>query len=122
MERYLFSLIGEPNHYDRWDNASEEQKEVVFAHYRDFTAAVRAQGGLVAGEALDRPSIGFTIVRGVGGRRPEPGGFGTAVERLCGFYLADLPDEDCARSVAALLPPGYSVEVRLCPDVGVTPR
>ena len=122
MPRYVFALIGEPDHYDRWDAASEEQQQRVFAHYRAFTTAVRERGMLVAGEAFDRPSSAFTARRDIQPRSTTDGPFAEVAEQLCGFYLADLPNESAARELALLLPPDYSVEVRHCPDVGVTPR
>jgi hypothetical protein len=122
VPRYVFSLIGEPDHYDRWDAASEEQHQGVFNHFRAFTEAVREQGMLVAGEAFDRPSRAFTARRDTQPRITTDGPFAEVAEQLCGFYLADLPNEAAARDLALLLPPDYSVEVRHCPDVGVTPR
>ena len=122
MSRYLFTLIGEPDHYDNWDASSDEHQQRVFAHFRAFTDAVRLRGRLVAGEALDRPSSAFTTRRDSGLRVATDGPFAEAVEQLCGFYLVDLPDDATARELALLLPPDYSVEVRHCPDVGVTPR
>jgi hypothetical protein len=94
----------------------------VFDHFRAFTDAVRLRGVLVAGEALDRPSTAFTARRDTPLRSVTDGPFAEKVEQLGGFYLADLPDEAAARELVLLLPPGYSVEVRHCPDVGVTPR
>jgi hypothetical protein len=122
MPRFVFTLIGEPDHYDRWDAASEEQQQRVFDHFRAFTEAVREQGTLVAGEAFDRPSRAFTARRDTHPRSITEGPFAEGAEQLCGFYLADLPSEAVAREHALLLPPDYSVEVRHCPDVGVTPR
>jgi hypothetical protein len=122
MSRYLFALIGEPDHYDRWEAASEDDQQRVLDHFRAFTDAVRLRGALVGGEALDRPSSAFTARRGSGLRSPTDRPFAETAEQLCGFYLADLPDEATARELALLLPPDYSVEVRHCPDVGVTPR
>ena len=122
MPRYMFALIGEPDHYDRWDAASEEHQQAVFDHFRAFTEAARERGRLVAGEAFDRPSRAFSARRDTRPRSTEDGPFAAVDEQLCGFYLADVPDEGVARELALLLPPVYSVEVRHCPDVGVTPR
>ncbi len=122
MSRYLFALIGEPDHYDNWEASSDVDQQRVFDHFRAFTDAVKLRGTLVAGEALDRPSSAFTTRRDSGLRVATDGPFAETVEQLCGFYLADLPDEATARELALLLPPDYSVEVRHCPDVGVTPR
>ena len=122
MLRFVFSVIGEPDHYDRGDAASEEQRQRVFDHFRAFTEAVSAEGTLVAGEAFDRPSRAFTARRDTQPRLTTDGPFAEVAEQSCGFYLADLPSEAAARKLALLLPPDYSVEVRHCPDVGVTPR
>ena len=122
MPRYLFALIGEPDHYENWDASSDQEQQEVLNHYRVFTDAVRTRGVLVAGEALDRPSSAFTARRDTQPRSVTDGPFAETVEQLCGFYLADLPNEEAARELALLLPPDYSVEVRHCPDVGVTHR
>jgi hypothetical protein len=118
----MFTLIGEPDHYDRWDAASEQEQQRVFGHFRAFTEAVSEQGMLVAGEAFGRPSSAFTARRETQPRSTTDGPFAQVDEQSCGFYLADLPDEAAARELAVLLPPEYSVEVRHCPDVGVTRR
>lgn len=126
MERFLFTIIGEPDHYDRWDRVADQERDDVFAQFAAFSAAVEQRGRVVAGEALGRPSSGFHVPRAdavVGAARAGTDGpYAEAVDQLCGFYLADLPDEAAAREVARLLPRQYSVEVRACPDVGVTPR
>ena len=122
MPRYVFVLIGEPDHYDNWDASSEDQQQQVFDHFRAFTEAVRKRGNLVAGEALDRPSSAFTARRDSQPRLVTDGPFTETSEQICGFYVADLPNEASARELVLLLPAGYSVEVRHCPDVGVTPR
>jgi hypothetical protein len=122
MPRFVFTLIGEPDHYDRWDAASEEEQQRVFDHFRAFKEAVSERGRLVAGEAFDRPSRAFTARRDAQPRLATDGPFAEVAEQLCGFYLADLPNEAAARELVLLLPPDYSVEVRHCPDVGVTPR
>ncbi len=122
MPRYLFAIIGEPDHYDTWDGASDIEQQQVLDHFRAFTDAVRQRGTLVAGEALDRPSSGFTARRDREPRLVTEGPFAEAAEQLCGFYVADLPSEATARELVLLLPHAYSTEVRHCPDVGVTPR
>ncbi len=104
MSRYLFALIGEPDHYDNWEASSDVDQQGVFDHFRAFTDAVKLRGTLVAGEALDRPSSAFTTRRDSGLRVATDGPFAETVEQLCGFYLADLPDEATAaraRSPAA---------------------
>jgi hypothetical protein len=122
MPRYVFVLIGEPDHYDNWDASSEDQQQQVFDDFRAFTEAVRKRGNLVAGEALDRPSSAFTARRASQPRLVTDGPFTETAEQICGFYVADLPNEASARELVLLLPAAYSVEVRHCPDVGVTPR
>jgi|1186.fasta_scaffold569227_2 hypothetical protein len=122
MARFMFLLIGEPDHHDRWEAASEEERQRVLDHYMAFASAVSQRGALVAGEALERPSGGFSVPRDAEPRLVADGPFAETAEQIVGFYLADLPSRAVAEEVAMLLPAEHSVEVRSCPDVGVTPR
>jgi hypothetical protein len=114
--RFLVLLASE-DHFDRWDNATEQLRERSIADYNAFADAVRQRGTLIVGDALGRPETAQSL-------RPGPtrsvtrGPFAETVEQIGGFYVVDLPDVDTAVEVAALLPRECTIEVR--PTLGVT--
>lgn len=121
MTRFLL-LLTEPDHFDRWDAAGDAQHDRDFAAFREFLAAVRDRGSVLAGEALVRPTQARTVGPGAtpADRPVTEGPFAETVEELGGFYLVDVPDLAAAVELAALLPHSLTVEVRECLDVDAT--
>ncbi len=91
-----------------WERASEEQRQAVFDGHAAFDAALKDRGALVAGEAL----AGAADARGVRDGVVIEGPFAESAEQLVGFYLVDLDSMATALELAALLSPGYTIEVR----------
>lgn len=108
--KYLM-LIAEADHFANWDRADQSQRDRIAADFTAFTSATRAKGTIVATEALDHPNTAWTVRPGPD-RRVTDGPFAETVEQLGGFYLVDVPDEQTAIELAALLPDEYAVEVR----------
>lgn len=121
MTRYLL-LLTEPDQAARWDAADDASHERDFAAFREFLAAVRERGSVLAGEALVAPTAARTVGPGAtpSERAVTDGPFAETVEEIGGFYLVDLPDLEAAVEVAALLPRSHTVEVRECLDVDAT--
>jgi hypothetical protein len=115
--RFLVLLTGE-DHFDNWDNASEELRERSIADYNAFADVVRQRGTLIVGDALDRPETARSLRPGPAPRSVTRGPFAETVEQIGGFYLVDLPDVDTAVEAAALLPRECTIEVR--PALGIT--
>jgi hypothetical protein len=111
-------LMGEDDHFAKWEASDDAHKQRVFADFGAFSEAVRARGSMVAGEALDRPGTARSVQPGAD-RVVTEGPFAETVEQLGGFFLVDLPDLDTAVELAALLPREYVVEVRPTLDVEV---
>jgi hypothetical protein len=109
-------LLASADHFDRWDAATDTEREAAFAAYRAFGAAVRERGTLVVGDALQRPETAHRLGPGEP-REVTEGPYAESVEQLGGFYVVDLPDHATAVEVAALLPADCTVEVR--PTLGV---
>ena len=114
--RFLI-LLASQDHFDRWDAADEQQRTESLAAYRAFGEAVRREGDLVAGDALQRPDTAQTVHPGPD-RLVTDGPYAETVEQLGGFYLIDVPDLATATRLAALLPRDLTVEVR--PTLGIT--
>jgi hypothetical protein len=100
--------MAEADHFDRWDAAADVEQQAVFDHLAAFVAAVAERGSVVQGEALARPSESRTVR----GRTVTEGPYAETTEQVGGFYLVDLPDLETAVSLAELLPPAYTIEVR----------
>lgn len=72
--------------------------------YQDFTEKVRADGKLVAGDALQPVSTATTVAVRDGKTQITDGPFAETKEQLGGYYLLDCADLDEAMSYAALIP------------------
>jgi hypothetical protein len=89
---------------------------------KTFSDSLRADGKIVAAEAL-HPVYTATTVRVRDGRASTTDGpFAETKEQLAGFYLIDAPDLDAALRVAARIPPARvgSIEVRPVRELVVT--
>jgi hypothetical protein len=104
-------LMAEEDAFDRWDEASDDERDAMRRQLSTFATAVQERGTLVVGEALRRPEEARTL-RPDDGRPVTQGPFAETVEQLGGFYLVDLPDLDAAVDTARLLPETWTVEVR----------
>ena len=106
-------LMSEPDHFARWDAASEAEQSAVFDSFRAFSAAVRERGELLVGEAL-APGDEARTLRPGPDRPVTDGPYAETVEQVGGLYIVDLPDRDTAVDVARLLP--RHVHDRVAPD------
>ena len=91
-----------------WERATESQRQLVVDGHAAFDAALRERGALVVGEAL----AGAAEARGVRDGVVSEGPFAESAEHLVGFYLVDVDSMETALSLALLLSPGYTIEVR----------
>jgi len=114
--RFLI-LMAEADHFDRWNDATEDERQAMLDQLGAFSAAVRERGTMVAGEALKRPLEARTL-RPRDGRPVTEGPYAESVEQLGGFYLVDLPDLATAVDTARLLPDAWTIEVRPIEPVG----
>jgi hypothetical protein len=109
--RYLLLICDDPAAVDALD---AEEREGFLRAYRDLTAALRAAGQLVMGDALE-PVTTATTVRLRGGKRiVSDGPFAETREQVVGYYVIDADDLDQALAVAARVPTARhgAVEVR----------
>jgi len=106
-------LMAEEDTWDRWNAATQAERDKMMGQLGEFAAAVEKQGTLLAGEALRRPEEARTLRPADRGTRPvTEGPFAETVEQLGGFYLVDLDDLDTAVTTARLLPEAWTIEVR----------
>ena len=95
-----------------WTEATAEQRAAFHAAHTAFDEAVRTQAAMLAGEALTGVATATTL-RPEGGRRVVTDGpYAETAEQLGGFYVVEAPDLDTMTELCALLPAGYTLEVR----------
>src|ERR1700754_172520 len=104
-------LMAEENTWDRWNSASEADRDHMMEQLEAFSIAVKEHGTMLAGEALRRPEEARTLRPG-DGRPVTEGPYAESVEQLGGFYLVDVTDRDTAVELSRLLPEAWTVEVR----------
>jgi hypothetical protein len=100
MPRFLI-LMTEDDHYTRWEATGEPGQEKILTAFATFTAAVRTRGRFRGGEALVDPQATDTAAQ------------------LHGIYLIEVPDQETATELTALLPREYTIEIRECLEVGI---
>lgn len=107
--QYLLMIYG-----DESMEATPEEQGKVFKAYMEFTEAIKAEGIMLAGDALKPTSTATTVRVRNGEALHTDGPFAETKEQLGGYYLIDVPDLDAALAVAARLPGSWhgSVEVR----------
>jgi hypothetical protein len=104
-------LLGGPDHHDRWDALSEDERDQAHADFIAFEKALVERGTRLAGDAVGRPETARTI-RTDGTVTDGP--FAESVEQLGGFILIDVPTIEDATELADLLPKRFATEIRPC--------
>jgi len=72
--------------------------------YQEFTAQCKADGVLVAGDALQSTQTATTVTRENGKVETTDGPFAETKEQLGGYYLLECKDLDQALAYAAKIP------------------
>ena len=109
--RYLCLIYENEKH---WETMPQAESEAIMGEYFAFTDAIRNNGKLVAGEAL-QPTPTATTVRVRNGKiSTTDGPFVETKEQLGGFYLIEAKDLNEAIQIAAKIPSARlgGVEVR----------
>ena len=109
--QYMLMIYGD----EAQDNAmSKEELGKMFGEYISFTEAIKAEGIMIAGDALKPVATATTVRVRDGEVMHTDGPFAETKEQLGGYYLIDVPNLDEALKVAARLPGSWygSVEVR----------
>ena len=109
--QYLLMIYGDET---AQQSAPKEKVEEIMGAYTAYTEALAKAGAMVAGARL-KPSHTATSVRARGGKTEVlDGPYAETKERLCGYYLIEVPDMDAALSWAARCPGATTgtVEVR----------
>lgn len=110
--KFMVTLT-EPDHYERWAQLSDAERDAAFAAFGAYDAAVAERGEVLSGAGLAGPDEARTIGPGAqGARAVTDGPFAEVAEQIGGFYLVDLPDLETALSTAQLLPAAFTIEVR----------
>ncbi len=97
-----------------WGGLSEQERQKIYADYRQFTQEIIASGHHVAGSEL-HPSSTATSVRVRDGEQlATDGPFAETKEQLGGYYLIEADNLDEAIGIAARIPSARvgTVEVR----------
>jgi hypothetical protein len=101
-----------------------DSHEDTFREHAEFQAAVAALGARIVGaNALQNASYGGIVTRGAGDRVVEDAvytdsPYTDSSELITGYYAVEVDDESMARTVAALVPSGGTVEWRKVFPIG----
>jgi hypothetical protein len=113
MPKFLV-LLAEDDHFAKWEQVDDAQRQRVVADFQAFDAAVNERGSIVYGDALDHPGNARTVQpAGADGERAVTDGpYAETTEQVGGLYVIDVADLETAVEVAKRLPREYLVEVR----------
>jgi hypothetical protein len=101
-----------------WTEATAEQRAAFHAAHTAFDEAVRSRAQMLAGEALTGVATATTLRPEKDGRRAVTDGpYAETAEQLGGFYVVEAPDLDTMTELCALLPAGYTLEIRPVADL-----
>lgn len=115
MKRYVLLLAYEP---EWWEGLSAADQQEAYAAHGRFDTFVAAHGRNVSSAPLAPATSATTICHTDDQLVVSDGPFAETREIIGGYYDLELPDLDTAIEAAALLPKGYSVEVRPVVDLG----
>ncbi|HEY7563980.1 MAG TPA: YciI family protein [Acidimicrobiia bacterium] len=115
--RYLLLIYGPP--FDP-SSVTEADQAASMGEWAEFTASLRRQGAMEAGEALTGPETATTIRVRAGQTLTTDGPFAETAEVLGGYYVLNVRDLDQAIAIAAACPAvrGGSIELRPILDFG----
>lgn len=127
-DTYMF-LIREPDwNSDAYLPGAEPvagaDPEATFGAHKAFQAAVTELGArIVNGDALQSAKYGGVVTPGQGDRAVEDAvytdsPYADSSELITGFYAVEVEDEAMARTVAALVPTGGTIEWRKVFPIG----
>ena len=106
-----------------WESLPAAESEAIMGEYFGFTEAIRSNGKLVAGEAL-QPTQTATTVRVRNGKiSTTDGPYVETKEQLGGFYLIEARDLNEAIRLVSRMPPAKigSIEIRPLQELGGRP-
>jgi hypothetical protein len=97
-----------------WAQLSEEDRQRVYAEYRQFGEQLRAAGQYVTGSQLHPTSAASSVRVRDGKRLVTDGPFAETREQLGGYYLVNAANLDEALALAARIPSARmgTIEVR----------
>lgn len=109
--RYLVLMYGDEQ---RWETATEPERDTIVDAHRAFSAAVAERATLCAGEALATADATTTLrpADEHGHRELTDGPYAETVEQLGGFYVVAAPDLDLVTELCHELPGYYTLEIR----------
>jgi hypothetical protein len=115
MTEYVVLLPGDEA---PWADASDEERQRVYARHGEFAEALASRGHKVTGGAeLTHSSTARTVRRKGGELEVTEGPYAETVEQLTGFYVVESDDlDDLLECVGILADAEGGVEVRACVD------
>jgi hypothetical protein len=109
--RYMLLIYQDADFERSWAEASEAEKQALYAEYGRFGALLEERKAFVAGEELALSHTATTVRREGDDFVVTDGPFAEVAEQLGGFYIVEARDLDEALEFARALPSDV-VEVR----------
>jgi hypothetical protein len=116
MTSYVVLLPGDES---AWENASDEHKQEVYGHHREFARLLAERGHKQTGGAELAPSREARVLRtdASGAQTVTQGPYAETAEQLTGFYMIESDDLDDLIECCQVLGRGEGV-IEIRPTAG----
>ena len=113
MTRYIV-LLTQPDHFRRWEAATDEERRATFETFDAFDRALTERGAeIVGGEGLEAPETARTLGPGTPSERVVTDGpYAESVEQIGGFFVVEASGIEDVVECARVLMRDCTVEVR----------
>jgi hypothetical protein len=98
-----------------WGDLTEQQKQKLYADYRQFTEEIMTSGNHIAGSELHPTSMATSVRVRDGQQLATDGPFAETKEQLGGYYLIEAANLDQAISIAARIPSATTGTIEIRP-------
>jgi hypothetical protein len=116
---YMLLIYGEE---DRWDDASDDERNAMYAEYFKLSDDLRAKNALLSSNELQPVATATTVRVQNGETLVTDGPFAETKEVLGGYYLIEAESLDEAIEWAARIPAAQHGKIEVRPVVDNTAR
>jgi hypothetical protein len=99
----------------QWGRLSEEERQQIYAEYRQFSQDIEGSGNFLSGSELAPISSATSVRVREGKQMITDGPFAETREQLGGYYLVEAKDLDEAIALAARIPSAKSGTIEIRP-------
>ena len=105
---------------DSWTNLTENERQTIYAEYRELIGYLKSQGKYLFGDELQPPGTAQSVRVRDGKELVTDGPFAETREQVGGFFMVEADNIDEARSIAARIPTARTGTIEVRPVAQMT--